>query len=180
MAELEKYIDHHRDEFDADEPSAGHFDRFALMLDEVGDHQPQLRAGAGFLKIAAIILLFICAGAFVVEFAAKQVMSRFSSPQTSSVLSREITDAMLYYDNQSSDQMAVLQSLTKGHPDAVSTGKTVLAEIQNLDNSARELKNSLLENPGNERIEAALIQNRQMKNVILNTVITQMSDRSRQ
>ena len=180
MPELEKYIDHHRDEFDADEPSAGHFDRFVLLLDEVEDHQPQRRVGAGFLKIAAIILLFICAGTFVVEFAVKQVMTRFSSPQTSSVLSREITDAMLYYDNQTNDRIVLLESLTKGNPDAVSTGKTVLAEIQNLDNSAQELKKSLLENPGNERIEAALIQNRQMKNVILNTVITQMSDRSRQ
>jgi hypothetical protein len=50
----------------------------------------------------------------------------------------------------------------------------VSSELTDLDANIAELKQALQKNPDNERLQAALIQNQQMKNQVLDNMINQM------
>jgi hypothetical protein len=47
-------------------------------------------------------------------------------------------------------------------------------EMRSLNASSAELQKSLSVNPGNERVQAAIIQNHQMKEKVMNQVIEQL------
>jgi hypothetical protein len=44
-----------------------------------------------------------------------------------------------------------------------------------LDAGTKELQRSLAENPNDERIQAAIIQNQQMKEGIMNTILSKLN-----
>jgi len=179
MSDLEKFIRQHRAEFDGDEPSPGHFERFEARLDESREFGVHAGSRSRMLKIAALILLFISISAIVFDFATQQIHARFASGQHKQELPDEISDVIRYYDNQASVQLAVLGNLTAGKKDAGVLDKSVRNEINNLDASTAELKMNLEDSPGNERIEAAIIRNQQMKESILINIINQISNKPR-
>jgi hypothetical protein len=90
-------------------------------------------------------------------------------------LPAEINDALQYYDQQTATRLATLNSLTGSSHEAQQVSQGVLKEIGNLDAASAELKEQLALNPGNDRIEAALIRNQQMKQDILNEMIRHIS-----
>jgi hypothetical protein len=47
-------------------------------------------------------------------------------------------------------------------------------ELNSLNANSAELQKALAENPGNERVQAAIIQNHQMKDKVMNQVVSQM------
>ncbi|MEI7724162.1 MAG: hypothetical protein WCK09_03610 [Bacteroidota bacterium] len=175
MPNLQKFIRDHQSEFDDAEPSAGHFDRFAARLDALPVTRPVARTRSQMLKIAALILVLISVSVMVFDLATREIRDRFAMAKQGSELPLEIREAVQYYDNQSGKQMATLQSLTANHADAVALNASALKEIRSLDATTNELKKSLTENPGNERILDAIIQNQQMKETMLNNIITQLS-----
>ncbi|MEI6436941.1 MAG: hypothetical protein WCP32_19115 [Bacteroidota bacterium] len=179
MSNLQKFIREHREEFDDSEPSNDHFERFAALLDEESETNIPARNRSQMLKIAALILLLIGLSAIIFDFATQQIRTRFSSYQTNSELPDELRDVIRYYDNHANVQLAALGNLTVGNKDAVALNESVLREIGILDALTAELKINLKDNPGNERIEAAIIRNQQMKESILNTIINEISNKSR-
>ena len=50
-----------------------------------------------------------------------------------------------------------------------------LKEMQALDESTRDLQKSLAENPNCERLQAAVIQNQQMKEGIMNNIVSKLN-----
>lgn len=175
MPDLHKYIRDHQSEFDDAEPSAGHFDRFAARLDTLPATRSIARTRSQMLKVAALIVVLISVTVMVFDLATREIRDRFDTAKQGSELPLEIREAVQYYDNQSGKQIAALQSLTANHKDAVALNASVLKEIKSLDATTSELKKSLAENPGNERILDAIIQNQQMKETMLNNIITQLS-----
>lgn len=178
MSNLEKFIKENRSDFDDAEPSAGHFGRFAARLEEELPAHNFSRNRPQMLKIAALILLLICLSAIVFDFAATQIRKNFM-PETANVqVQDELKDAISYYESETTEQLAVLGNLTHGKQEAIQTSSSVLTDLKNLDAATAELKKTLDENPGNERIQEAIIQNQQMKNLILNNVIARLSNKS--
>ncbi|MCX6268829.1 MAG: hypothetical protein NTW16_16005 [Bacteroidetes bacterium] len=175
MTNLEKYVKNHLEEFNSHEPDQGHFKRFEDRLNEQSELKSQVHSSFWGLKIAALILVMISVSVFVFDLATREVRERFSAEKEGAELPLEIREAVQYYDNQSVTQIATLNRLAANHADAGALGTSVLKEIQSLDHATEELKNSLHENPGNERILDAIIRNQQMKETMLNTIITQLS-----
>jgi len=52
--------------------------------------------------------------------------------------------------------------------------KEAMKEIEALDENTRDLQKSLAENPNCERLQAAVIQNQQMKEGIMNTIVSNL------
>ena len=175
MSNLRKFVKEHRVEFDDTEPSAGHFERFAARL----DNQPVTRSltsnRSQMLKIAALIIVLITGSVLVFDFVTRGIREQFAAEKSGTELPLEIREAAQYYDNQTSMQIATLHKLTAIHEDAGALNASALKEIQSLDATTSELKKSLAGNPDNERIFDAIIRNQQMKETMLNTIITQLS-----
>ena len=180
MSNLRKFIKEHRVEFDDAEPSAGHFERFAARLDEQTVKRSLARNPSQILKIAALIIVLISMSVLVFDFATREIRERFASQKAGTELPLEIREAVQYYDNQTSRQIATLYKLAAIHEDPGALSATVLKDIQSIDATTDELKKSLAGNPGNERIFDAIIRNQQMKETMLNTIITQVSQSKKQ
>ncbi|MDP1622026.1 MAG: hypothetical protein Q8M08_06765 [Bacteroidales bacterium] len=175
MPKLEKYIKDHLDEFDAFEPDPGHFKRFEDRVGAVPVLSPFRFNRAVMLKVAALILVMISVSVIVFDFATSELRVRIFAENQGSELPLEIREAVRYYDNQATIKIAAIQKLSVNQQDADVLKNSAISEIQNLDATTEELKRSLAKNPGNEHILDAIIQNQQMKETMLNTILTQLS-----
>ena len=175
MKDLEKFIVDHRDEIDSTEPYPGHFQRFERRL---ASHP--VASGSAFrpslmLKIAAIILLMITVSVLVFDMASREISHRFASREQRAELPIEIRQAVQYYSNQTDTQLSTLNKLAAAQHEPGGISETAVREIRDLDAATAELKKLLDGNPGNERILDAIIQNQQMKESVLNTIISRVS-----
>lgn len=175
MSNLEKYIKDHSEEFDTYEPEPGHFGRFEDRLIKQPVLKPSGHNRSLLLKIAALIIILITVSVFVFDFATREIRERFASEKYGTELPIEIMEAVQYYDNQASTQIATLHRLVANREDAGTLSATAIIEIQSLDAATDDLKKSLAENPGNEHILDAIIRNQQMKETMLTNIITQLS-----
>lgn len=176
MAKLEQYINEHRSDFDNEFPPDGHLGRFLEKLgSEEGVNRP--RPARIVLKIAAVITILVSIGAVFFEYSARQQGGTYFLSRQEERLSRELQEALLFYSNETTHQMARLNSLASKDQNINEISSSIALELANLDQSTNELKKQLSQNPGNELIEAAVIQNQQMKQVILNKVINQISNK---
>ncbi len=174
MSDIEKFTREHHDEFDTFEPEAGHFERFESRLQQ----QPVIRIGhhrSAMLKVAALILILISVSVFAFDFATREIRNRFASGKTGSELPVEICEAVQYYDNQTNAQLLALSKLTSGNTEALKISESAIKEIRNLDDATADLKNNLSASPGNEHILDAIIRNQQLKEIMLNNIINQLS-----
>ncbi len=175
MKKLEEFVNEHRAEFDGSEPAEGHFDRFAskLMQDTGIRQQPTNRFHV--LKLAAVILLLITVGVAATEFVSGELLRRIFRSDETSHLTKDMKDAISYYDGQTLDKLEQLEKLARTSPDVKRMQVALLRDISNLDASTNDLKKSLGQNPGNERIQAAIIQNQQMKESIVTIILQNVS-----
>ncbi|MCK9423701.1 MAG: hypothetical protein M0Q38_14005 [Bacteroidales bacterium] len=174
MSDLEKFIKDHREEFDTFEPSPDHFKKFETLLQQ----QPEvLQPGINrfmMLKIAALILVLITVSVFVFDLATKGIRDRLNNRNAGTELPLEVKEVVQYYDIQVAERFGQIQKLASSNEEARMLNSNAIREIQNLDVSTDELKKSLAENPNNERLLAALIQNQQMKEGIMNNIINKL------
>ena len=177
MSDLEKYIGDHRDEFDTREPGPGHFRRFE---DRLAGQPLQVQPVADrtvMLKVAAVILLLITVSVFIFDFAGREIRERFATAKPGTELPLEIREAVQYYDNQATTQLGTLHKLAAARNEPGTAGESAMKEMQSLDAATAELKTLLAANPGDERILDAIIQNQQMKESVLNNLISQVSQK---
>jgi len=175
MAKLEKYIRDHQGEFDSAEPAPGHFERFETRLQQQRDHISPGMGRFAMLQAAALILILIALGVFVFELATKGIMDRLNNRSSGTELPQDVKDAVQYYDFQVARQLDQIHTLASDANEAQLLSMNAEKEMKNLENSAHELKKCLSENPNNERVLAALIQNQQMKEGIMNNIIQQLN-----
>lgn len=166
MDNLEKFVLENRDAFDI-APPEGHFERFMEKL-ETGSHVRHFYLERNFmLKIAAAILVLLTTFALVFDFTAQKLQASHKSAS----LPPEIQEAMNYYQRTTNDQLGEIHRLACCGQDLKSLNDLAEKELKSLDTKSEELKKNLAENPGNERVQAALIQNEQMKKSVMDNMI---------
>jgi hypothetical protein len=83
-------------------------------------------------------------------------------------------DAINYYDDAASTKLGQINKLACCGQDTKKIYAMAKNEMSSLNASSAELQKSLSVNPGNERVQAAIIQNHQMKEKVMNQVIEQL------
>lgn len=174
MDKLEKFVDENLESFNDSEPMTGHFSRFEEKL----DHQHG-RSAAGIdrgflLKIAAGLLILLSVTVYIFDFAANRLSRNFSGENSSIVVLSEMQDAINYYDDAASAKLGQINKLACCGQDTRKVYSMASNELNALNTNSAELKKALSENPGNERIQAAIIQNHQMKEKIMDQMVSQM------
>ena len=174
MDKLEKFITENREAFDDAEPLAGHFGRFEEKLD-------QLQVRSGFtvdkyflLKIAAGLLILLTVSVYIFDFAANRFSKNQSGENRSAIVPAEMQDAINYYDNAASTKLGQIDKLACCGQDTRKVYSMANNEMNMLNANSAELKKALSKNPGNERIQAAIIQNHQMKEKVMNQVVDRL------
>jgi hypothetical protein len=174
MDKLEKLISENRASFDEAEPLSGHFSRFEEKLD-----RQQTHSGISFnrnflLKVAAGLLILLTVSVYLFDFAANRFSRKLSGENRSFLVPAEMQDAINYYDDAASAKLGQINKLACCGQDTRNVYSMASNELQSLTSSSKELQNALSENPGNERIQAAIIQNHQMKEKVMNQVVNRL------
>lgn len=175
MDNLEKYFIENREKFDDAEPLTGHFSRFEEKYDERFNRPSLMQNRSILLKIAAGILVLLTVSVFIFDFAADRFNKTMIGENAGTGLPSEIRDVVRYYDDASANRLGEIHKLACCGQNTENIYSDASVELKNLDMNTDELTKSLKENPNDERIQAALIQNQQMKEKLVETVITQMN-----
>jgi hypothetical protein len=174
MDKLDKFIIENAGSFNDSEPDPGHFKRFRAKLDQ-GSGKGTFRIHSNLmLKIAAVILILITATFLIFYFVTKPLNNAIEMNSAGTGMTDEIRDAMVYYDGQTKNRLIEFNKLACCGEEKVHLNSMVSGELNTLDANIAELKQTLQANPDNERIQAALIQNQQMKEQVLDNMINQM------
>jgi hypothetical protein len=99
---------------------------------------------------------------------------KLSGESRYSIVSGEMQDAINYYDDASSAKLRQIDKLACCGQDTRKIHSMANNEMNTLNANSAELQKALSENPGNERIQAAIIQNHQMKEKIMNQVVEKL------
>jgi hypothetical protein len=174
MEKLDKFIRENAGAFNDSEPDQGHFGRFTEKLNLESGVNPIRINRSLMLKIAAVILLFITATVLIFDLGMKRLSKSVEMVNAGTGLTNEMQDAMFYYDGQTSSRLGEFNKLACCGEEKVHLNTMVSSELSSLDENIAELKQSLTQNPDNERLQAALIRNQQMKNEVLDNMISQM------
>lgn len=176
MDKLENFISENRELFDDAEPLGGHFSRFEDKLDKQNE-QP----GGSFdkyflLKIAAGLLILLTVSVYIFDFAANRFSKSLTGKSKTAIVPAEMQDAINYYDDAASSKLGQINKLACCGQDTRKIYSMASAELRSLNENSEELKKTLSENP-DERVQAAIIRNYQMKEKVMNEVIDQMKKR---
>ena len=177
MSDLEKYIIDNKEDFDSTEPPPGHFGRFESRLNgHAVKAEPEI-GRAMLFKVAAVILVLITGSVLVFDLVTKEIRERFASEKPGSEIPAEISEAVQYYDNITNTQLGTLHTIAATQQESGVALASAASEIKEIDAATEELKKLLADNPGNERILDAIIQNQQMKQSVLNTIISKIEQK---
>ncbi|HTX88001.1 MAG TPA: hypothetical protein VMC08_03350 [Bacteroidales bacterium] len=172
MEPLEKYVTENRHLFDDAEPDPGHFKRFEARLARE-ERKSYLRSSRPVMMRIAASLVLLLALSFVLTYVARQnFFGLFPQKQSASGLSAEVRDALSYYDGRVQDRMIEIRNMEKSCPGAKNLSARAQNQLNALNLETDDLKNTLKNNPDNEKVIAALIRNQQMKETILDNMIS--------
>lgn len=176
MDNLEKFLIENRELFDDAEPQAGHFCRFEEKLER---QQPSSGVAVNkyfLLKIAAGLLILLTVSVYIFDFAAHHITKSLSGENRAVVVPAEMQDAINYYDDAASTKLRQINKLACCGQDTRKIYTMANAELKSLNANSEELKRDLSKNP-DERVQAAIIQNHQMKEKVMNELVDQMKRR---
>lgn len=176
MDTLDKFISENAGSFNDSEPDHGHFKRFSEKLDRESMVDTFRVKRNLMLRIAAVILILITATVVVFDLGMKRFSKTFEIYNAGTGLNIEMENAMSYYEGQTLNRLGEFNKLACCGEEQVHLNSMVSSELNELDANIAELKQSLLKNPDNERLQDALIQNQQMKGQVLENMINQMKN----
>ncbi|TSA26315.1 MAG: hypothetical protein D4R67_08070 [Bacteroidetes bacterium] len=171
MSKLNQFIKDHAGMFDDQEPGTGHFDRFDERLNQLHTLEPKPATIHFWMKIAAGILILVTAGLVIFELATRDFTGRTTLQQAAIGLPQDLVELLSIYENRTGQQMTELNQLAQNCPDGPKLVDDARKEIDQLDRNLDELVTAIKENPDNDRVQAALIQNCKAKESLLNDAI---------
>ena len=176
MDSLEKYMKDNRELFEDSEPPAGHFDRFAEKLDQQSVHHQVGMNRSFLLKIAAGLLILLTVTVFLFDFAAQKIRNFAQNDTSGKELPADLQEAVNYYDDAATNHLNNIQKLACCGQDSKKLFSVASGEMDALDANATELKKTLKGNPGDERVQSALIRNQQMKETVMKNMLRKMQN----
>ena len=114
--------------------------------------------------------------AFIFDFAGNRIRNYIQNNSSARELPADLQEAVSYYDDASANHLSKIRKLACCGQDSKSLYSMASGELDALDANARELKKACENNPGDERVQSALIRNQQMKETVMNNMIRQMKN----
>jgi hypothetical protein len=171
MDTLEKYFKENRELFDDAEPPDGHLARFEakLQMNEIAGERRSVRMT--WLRIAAVAIILLATGMISYEFISGGFKGNNDNEFASLNIPADVREAYQYYDQASARKMNEISKISQSCPNGARLLDQANREASTFDANTIELARAIHENPGNERIRAAFIQNQQMKDAALSNIV---------
>jgi hypothetical protein len=171
MKDIEKLIRENADFFNSEEPFEGHFERFSARLEArqfVGPRRVSIMPH--LLKAAAVAILVTLSSLWTWE----HVLSPDAKRMTLSEVSPEYREVEQYYVNQVNLMEDEIEGIwINGQPEDKGM---LIDELNQMDETYKELQKDLKANPSDERVINAMIEHYQRKVEIMNYILSQLKE----
>jgi hypothetical protein len=147
---LEEIIKNNLKDFDTDEPSDSHFERFRSKLERSG-YRSKKRLYPTAYKIAAAIIIIVMSAGIIRLINSRRDEGRIKSV---SQIPSELCEAEEYYKYQINNKYEAIRKLN--FIDRTER-RSIISELKDMDSDYRELKKDLGQNPYDERVINAII-----------------------
>ena len=118
--------------------------------------------------------MLLTVSVYIFDFAAHRATWSFAAESIGTAVPSEVRDAINFYDDAASTNLRRIGKLACCQQDTTKIVAMAQKEMKVLDASANELKKAYEENPGDERVQSAIIRNHQMKEKVMSQMIRQM------
>ena len=125
------------------------------------------------MRDAAMAVVLVTAGMIGYDLLSGRAFSRGNDDLASIAFTTDTREALEYYSRTTADRMKEIDRIATDCPDGLALKSKALREVAAFDANHQELALALKENPGNERMEAAMIRNQKLKEEALNNIILQ-------
>ena len=172
MSQLENKIKSEKAFFDQHEPKPGHRERFIDLLDAEPELLKTNTIGGAWLKIAATLLILISVGFITFNYIAEKK----SNAQNILLIeyNENFESILTYYDEEAAGKMNEIERLTPDGAQATEIKKAVMNQFEELDISMAAIEKDYSKDPENEKLKAALINNKRNKVKVMDQVIRQL------
>lgn len=177
MKTLEEQIEQKRDQFDVDEPGAGHIENFEKKLNrsaKLKKQRPLVLRGM-FLRIAASILILFALSAGIIGYRSGLFDFNLSKNIASANLPVELLEVAKYYNIVTNKKIGMLNKLVSSNEEGNKIKKNAQAELDALDVTAKELQQEYLKNSKDDRIYAAIVEIQKKKSEIIDKMINSLN-----
>ncbi|RFS20557.1 hypothetical protein DVR12_18520 [Chitinophaga silvatica] len=165
--DLERFIQQHRSEFEMPGPSPRIWDALEKELtakQEGAKIVPLLRRN--WFRAAVILLLVVNAGALFYLTSRKQTRTASFAP--------EVQEANMYYSSKINEKLKIINAYPV---EELGLDSAARKELELRNDTYKTLERELQNNPGNERIKAALIRYYQLKLDLLDRILEELQSK---
>jgi hypothetical protein len=177
MSFLEQKIKNNPGFFDRHQPPSGHEARFVAKLaarDSGEEHDINNRSF--WLKTSGVAAAVIVTLFFVYQYKNDFMKTAVTRTVHQIQLSEELNAVFEYYETLTNAKVIQIDQLTAGSRQSEYVRSLAQKQLENLDASLAEIKKEYAKNPGNKRLQAALINNKRKKAEIVEHIVKQLSD----
>ena len=147
---LEKIIINNLEDFNNEEPSDSHFERFRSKLERSRDRSEK-RLCRTVYKIAAVLIAIIMLAGIIRLIYYSRDEGRIKSI---SQISSELYETEEYYKYQINNKYEIIRKLNFNDR---TERRSIMSELKDMDSDYRELEKDLSQNPYDERVVNAII-----------------------
>ncbi|MGD2034768.1 MAG: hypothetical protein PVF73_06920 [Bacteroidales bacterium] len=159
---IEKFIQDKRNTFEEDLPE-GHLDRFIKKLESSSDARWRHTLNRALVVAASVVVLI------TIGFVALLTSDNFSAGKyLLANVTPELFEAETYFQTEINQRMEILSGQDR-------LDKTLMDDLNEIDESFRTIKKDLDENPGDERLISAILRTYQVKLDLLNEIMERIN-----
>jgi len=170
MNKLEKQIRANRQNFDSQEPSAGHMERFEQKLRK----QPSrsLFSRIPYALKAAVVLLLVALSSILIY---EQARIYYANQRVLSLkdISNEFGEAEYYYTSLINNKYQEINRLNIDDP---KQKEMLMIELEEMDKLFHSLQKDFQSNPNDQRVINAMISHYQLKLEVMSQIIRQLEE----
>lgn len=179
MSFLEKKILDNKAFFDESEPEQGHQQRFIEKLENIDQPETVRSRWGTILKLVSVAAAFIGISYFIFWFSIEDLGGMVIREVTQISFSEEIEDVFAYYETQAKIKVEKIDQMAANTQQAEKVKGMAKKQLDNLDATLAEIEKEYANNPDNQVLRAALINNKRKKAEVMDNIIQQL-DQSKQ
>jgi hypothetical protein len=168
--DLERFVQQHREEFEVPGPSPNLWD---AIEKELGTQQGGAKiiplVKRNWFRAAVIALLLINAGTMFFFISRNQ-----QRKASLAVLAPDVVEAKTYYSSRINEKLKLINAYPL---EELGLDSTARKELELRNETYKTLEKELKNNPGNERIKAALIRYYQLKLDLLDKILEELQEK---
>ena len=174
MSFLEKKIRENKDFFDDQPLPAGHRNRFLDKLESAGKKESKRIHWSGIIRIAAVLLILVSSFFVFKNISFEHFGGAMLEGVTMITFPEEIENVFSYYDRIAQQKVEKIEQVAPNDAEAIRVKALAEKQLQSLDASLAKIEKEYMKNPGNEKLKAALVNNKRQKERIMETILTQL------